>query len=506
MEIEDDESRLNILINTKDHTASVMKSPKATGDVFIPRFIQHDNAKYTIKSIDEEAFSQNKIESIRFPDDSEVSSFKKDAFQQTSIKKLQIPKSLTRIEAGCFFLVNNLTSIEISKENKLFQFFDEKFLLGKSNAKSDIFDILIYGRFDLEEAEIPSFVKVLKRNSFNVHLKSLIFPENSQIESIEFGVINKSFKKLMIPGCLRKIDQNCFQVAHSLIDAEVSTKNEFFSYLNEKFLLTKSGKKNFDQIIFCRRDATEANIPKSIKKICSNAFSRCNQLKSVTFDQESSLEIIDSYAFSWSSLLESIVIPPSVKLVGSCAFYNMNNLISVQLLADEITVEDCCFQHCNNLKEISFPNATKIFIDGPIPANTKVMVKKDVELTGDLIEENSKCFQYDDKSVKDGDAVVVEEEEEKEEAKIDESELKTISMTMKQFNEIVEHVRFLEKHLNKFEDIEPFDFDLIIGGNEPVIEEEEEKSEKDKKVVNEEEEEIKENDVKEEEEKNEEKK
>ena len=65
-------------------------------------------------------------------------------------------------------------------------------------AKSNIFYILIYGRFDLEEAEIPSFVKVLKRNSFNVHLKSLIFPENSQIESIEFGVINKSFKKLMI--------------------------------------------------------------------------------------------------------------------------------------------------------------------------------------------------------------------------------------------------------------------------------------------------------------------
>lgn len=482
MEIED-QSGLNLKLNEKNHVASVIKSPKAVGSVFIPRLIQHNGNDYKIISIDNEAFSSNKIESITFPQDSEVESFKKDAFQQTSIKKLQIPPKLKTIEPGCFFLVTDLVEIEVSPTNKNFQYFDNKYLLGKSNSKNDIFDLLIYGRFDIEEAEIPSFVKVLKRHSFGIHLKSLIFPEDSQIESIEFGVINKSFKKLSIPCSLKKIDQNCFQTANNITEIEVSPKNEIFCYKDNKYLLVKSSKtsKIFDQIIFCRRDVIEATIPNYIKKIDAYSFSRCNQLKTVSFQDDSKVETIDNYAFSDSSLLESIVIPSSTKTIGSSAFYNMTNLSSVQVLAIDVTVEDCCFSLCNKLKSVSFPNATSIFIDGPIPEGTKVMVKKEANLTGDLTENNSGCIEHIDESVKDVEAVILPEEEEKNEV-VDESELRIISMPMKKFNEIVEHVRFLEKNLNKFEDIEEFDFDAIIAEftkkDDKIKEEEEEVKEK----------------------------
>ena len=139
MEIEDT-SGLKLRLNANEHVASVIKSPKSTGNIFIPRFIQHEGNDYKIISIDEEAFSQNKIESITFPQDSEVLSFKKDAFLQASIKKLQIPSSLKIIEGGCFFLVTDLVDIEVSPENKLFSYVDNKYLVRKSDVNSDNYD------------------------------------------------------------------------------------------------------------------------------------------------------------------------------------------------------------------------------------------------------------------------------------------------------------------------------------------------------------------------------
>ncbi|KAK8881661.1 hypothetical protein M9Y10_004421 [Tritrichomonas musculus] len=60
-----------------DYTASVTKSPKATGNVFIPRQVIHDKKNYLITSLGKNAFYENNIDAITFPEDSEIITFEK---------------------------------------------------------------------------------------------------------------------------------------------------------------------------------------------------------------------------------------------------------------------------------------------------------------------------------------------------------------------------------------------------------------------------------------------
>ena len=140
------EGGLRVSINEKDNSASVIKSPKATRIVFVPRYAEYKNNKYKIISIDQNAFKGNNIEFLTFPEDSEVISFKSHSFLKIHIKKLRITPKLKHL---------SLTEIEISPQNHLFIYFDHKYLLGKSQEKFDKFDQLILARRDIEEAVIP---------------------------------------------------------------------------------------------------------------------------------------------------------------------------------------------------------------------------------------------------------------------------------------------------------------------------------------------------------------
>ena len=131
MEIEI-EGGLNVKINQKNNTASIIKSPKAKGTVFIPRFVEFENHKYKIISIEQYAFSNIKIDSLTFPEDSEVESFEWYSFSYSGIKKLQIPLNLKYLKFGWASGINELTTIEVSPKNKNFSLYNNKLLLGKS--------------------------------------------------------------------------------------------------------------------------------------------------------------------------------------------------------------------------------------------------------------------------------------------------------------------------------------------------------------------------------------
>lgn len=99
----EDEKGLRFRINVKDHTASFINSPNAKGDIYIPRSIEYQNSEYKITSIEKYAFRGNQIDSVFFPENSEVKIFKSESFYKISFKSLQIPPSLEKIEPGCFF-------------------------------------------------------------------------------------------------------------------------------------------------------------------------------------------------------------------------------------------------------------------------------------------------------------------------------------------------------------------------------------------------------------------
>ena len=95
MEIELDNG-LVVKINEDDKTATVIKLNKQTEDVFIPRYAEYKGNKYKIISLAFYALSCKIIQSLTFPEDSEVNYFDGSIFNSSRIKKLQIPVSLTK--------------------------------------------------------------------------------------------------------------------------------------------------------------------------------------------------------------------------------------------------------------------------------------------------------------------------------------------------------------------------------------------------------------------------
>ena len=87
-------------------------------------------------------------------------------------------------------------------------------------------------------------------------------------------------------------------------------------------------------------------LPKELKTISWNCVKGCKALKAITLPD--GLEKIDIYAFQ-ESVLESIVIPTSVKSIGRMAFYYYSSLKTVNIRAEHVNYGDATFSDCSSL-------------------------------------------------------------------------------------------------------------------------------------------------------------
>lgn len=94
---------------------------------------------------------------------------------------------------------------------------------------------------------------------------------------------------------------------------------------------------------FFRRNSEKVQIPSYIKKINSYAFDRCDQLKYLTFEAESSLETIDKNAISYNHNLKSIVFHPSLKFICETSIYCNYKLKLVEFLGQHAKITGFCF-------------------------------------------------------------------------------------------------------------------------------------------------------------------
>lgn len=373
---------LNFQLNPEDLTASIIESPNASGSIVIPHHLRYHKQNYIITNIRSNAFYQNTIDTLRFAKNSEVTTFEDEAFQNSSISFLQIPPKLKVIESRSFFLLKNLTMFDVSPKNTLFSFYNNELLVGKSDENQSSFDILYFGCSDLKDVVIPSSIRIIKRYAFgeSPDLESIDFEDDSQLEHIEGWVLCESLKKLRIPKNLKSTEKDAFRYAYNLTDVKISPENQVYSWLNDTFIIRKENDHN--NIAFCRRDATEVQIPKNIKEIDAYAFSKCSKLESITFENGSILEVINDDAFENIPGPKNIVIPSSVKKVKCYAFSYVDNLESIQFLSEEIEIETNCFYCSDNITSISFPNAKKIVFDDSFEDKTKIYMRKDAEISG----------------------------------------------------------------------------------------------------------------------------
>ncbi|KAK8839270.1 hypothetical protein M9Y10_032202 [Tritrichomonas musculus] len=403
------ENNLRVKINQKDGTSSIIKSPKATGDINVPCFAIYNNKQFKIISVEGWSFYNCHIDSLIFPEDSKVETLKDYCFKYAHIKKIKFPPSLKKLEKGWANNLNDLTEIEISPNNPFFIYYDNKYLLGKSVESSDKFDILYYAHFDIDEALIPPQVTIIKSHSFSDHkmLKCVTFPNNSQIKRIEgFAFCCSGIKKLELPASLERFDDYCFISVSELTEIKVSPKNKFFKVLDEKCLLMMSqpGSGVFDVLFFGMRDIESFIIPSYIKTINEFAFDNCKKLKSITFETGSLLEKIGNYGFEFIQGQEKMIIPPFVKEIGTKSFSEIKEVKSFEFLSKSIIIGNSSFSYSKNLTSVSFPNADHITFDylsmSSIPDEMKIFVKRESQLDGSGLEDCMNKISYIEEKVK----------------------------------------------------------------------------------------------------------
>lgn len=306
----------------KKKKAKVIGNESVEGNVFIPRTIKYEDQEFPvtsifkfsfkysrgiktvefppdseIKTICQEAFADSSIEkitipphvvricnrafafcrklqSVEIPANSELKKIEKEAFYNTEIKSLNIPASLCELDDGWCYEATNLTIIKIMPNNRHFMNIDNKMIVGKTDPKSDNYDVLVFVRRDIKNIIIPSFIKIIGSCSFS----------NSLIESVS------------IPSQVTHICEKAFCYCYKLSQIEFEKDSELTTIGVDSLSNT-----SIQHIV----------IPRHVTRICEGAFFDCSKLRCVDFQPNSELKTIESEVFFWSTI-ESLSIPANV--------------------------------------------------------------------------------------------------------------------------------------------------------------------------------------------------
>ena len=102
-------------------------------------------------------------------------------------------------------------------------------------------------------------------------------------------------------------------------------------------------------------------IPYSVKSIESFAFCQCENMTSVTFEENSSLTEIGNDAFSYCYCLKSIEIPSNVTKIGDRAFAQCRSLNSLEIPSSVTSIGDYAFICCSGLTSIKVDAANTVY-------------------------------------------------------------------------------------------------------------------------------------------------
>lgn len=235
-----------------------------------------------VSVIKQRSFNYHKnLKSVKFSPNSELKCIEDYAFADSGITSLSLPASVEVITDNGLANAPNLNEVEVSADNMFLKLIEGKYIVKENNVGSGVFDVIIFGRRDMESITIPHHIKVINNYAFANcrRLETITFEPNSSLESIK----NRSFmstagmEELVLPPSLREVGE------YSL------------SFI-----------KNVKRIVF---------LGKSVK-IESSCFSACKKLTSITFQNADQITFGNS-TLSFTSDDLMIFVKHNAKLSGS---------------------------------------------------------------------------------------------------------------------------------------------------------------------------------------------
>lgn len=154
-----------------------------------------------------------------------------------------------------------------------------------------------------------------------------------------------SLESVCIPASVEKMGKNPFVD----LDSKV-VNNESEAYVIDNKILYDADR---TRLVSCLTDAAMVIVPKTVRVIGSLAFTRRAKLKKVQLPD--GLERIGRDSFSDCDALEEVVIPASVKTISPYAFSGCESLKKVTFLGEVQSLSRTAFSDCFNLYTILVP-------------------------------------------------------------------------------------------------------------------------------------------------------
>lgn len=368
---------------------------RLTGDPYDRHFgggivsIIVDENNPAFASVDGVLFNKDKTELIRFPQESEKTSY-------------TIPDSVTTVGCRAFYNCWNLSNISIP--DSVTDIYKGAFsscgittaIIPESVAKIE--DSTFYYCYDLTSVTIPNSVTTIGDSAFDSceSLTTIVLPDSitsigdyafegcselthitlpDSLQSIgEYAfAFCDSIESIILPKNVKAIGDYAFYSCDNLSKITVDESNIYFS--NDECGVLFNNDKTC--LIFCPCDIETYTIPDGVTEICNSAFAGCEKLTNVTIPDgvitigesafyycpeltsikmPDTLATISDLAFGYCKNLTNISIPDSVTTIGDYAFEGCHSITSITIPDSIASMGVFVFNYCNSLTNINFPN------------------------------------------------------------------------------------------------------------------------------------------------------
>ena len=322
----------------------------------------------SVSKIGDQAFTYcYQLANVVFEENGNLTTIGQNVFSGTAIVSITLPEGLKRIEAGAFNGCHNLE--EISLPSTLRSIGKNAFRYSTKLNKVFIKDIAKWCGVTFEGGKYanPLYMAGNLYSSDGTLVTDLKIPEGvTAISSFAFYGV-KSVNSISFPTTLRNIYSNAFyecSVSNIYIDdlaswCKVSAADKI-GYSNKKLYLNKSEITSLTipgQVTSVGKftfagfsSIASVTMSNSVTSIGEGAFSDCQNLENFTFSNE--LTAISKGLFKGCTKLRTVDIPNKVTLIDASAFACCTSLSEIVIPALVTRVGESAFNGCTSLAEV----------------------------------------------------------------------------------------------------------------------------------------------------------